>query len=352
MKTLLEGSRKTDPDESPSRNHSTEINSRTRLKSEPSQPSRLTANSGRLPGIESMLKKNLQAQNNDNSFIKKGTKIDSKTKDRNQITNESFLINGKSKHKPSLNGYGNPKFYLPGNPTFQEVHNQKPIRGTALNAKETTDKSPYQGQREASNSMKPGSRQSTRAAALLFEKTLNQEYQFQFASRNNPRLNSNLNLKPKKPTYFQKEAFSNSMNISGEGIFLDPSKNSSKKNGILEAYAANSNKGLVRNYNEDRVSIILNIVQPSTSNYQGEWPLCSFFGIYDGHGGSRCADFLKETLHKYVIGNKNFPENPVEALREAFKEAENDFIEMAQRNRQVEQSGSCALVIFLISSFL
>jgi protein phosphatase PTC2/3 len=27
------------------------------------------------------------------------------------------------------------------------------------------------------------------------------------------------------------------------------------------------------------------------------WPKCSFFAIYDGHGGSACADFLKDSLH-------------------------------------------------------
>ena len=27
------------------------------------------------------------------------------------------------------------------------------------------------------------------------------------------------------------------------------------------------------------------------------WPKCSFFGIYDGHGGALCADFLRDNLH-------------------------------------------------------
>lgn len=28
-----------------------------------------------------------------------------------------------------------------------------------------------------------------------------------------------------------------------------------------------------------------------------EWPKCSFFGIYDGHGGSKCPEFLRDYLH-------------------------------------------------------
>ena len=43
---------------------------------------------------------------------------------------------------------------------------------------------------------------------------------------------------------------------------LPASKHSSKSNGIIKAFAANTHNGLVRNYNEDRVSIILNILKP------------------------------------------------------------------------------------------
>ena len=30
------------------------------------------------------------------------------------------------------------------------------------------------------------------------------------------------------------------------------------------------------------------------------WPNCSFFAIYDGHGGSNCAEFLRDNLHYFV----------------------------------------------------
>lgn len=86
----------------------------------------------------------------------------------------------------------------------------------------------------------------------------------------------------------------------------EPTKCSFKRNGIVRAYAANTNQGLVRNYNEDRVSIILNIVKPE--HRQAEiWPKCSFFGVYDGHGGSACAEFLRDNLHQYVIKEESFP---------------------------------------------
>lgn len=31
------------------------------------------------------------------------------------------------------------------------------------------------------------------------------------------------------------------------------------------------------------------------------WPKCSFFGIYDGHGGAACADYLRDNLHHNVL---------------------------------------------------
>ena len=58
---------------------------------------------------------------------------------------------------------------------------------------------------------------------------------------------------------------------------------------------------LCRNYNEDRVSIILNISKPKFKDHIEYWPKCIFFAVYDGHGGSTCADFLKDSLHQFVI---------------------------------------------------
>ena len=75
-----------------------------------------------------------------------------------------------------------------------------------------------------------------------------------------------------------------------------PAKFASKKNGVVVSYAANTHQGMVRNYNEDRVSIILNIIQPKQKILE-VWPRCSFFAIYDGHGGALCADFLRDQLH-------------------------------------------------------
>ena len=53
-------------------------------------------------------------------------------------------------------------------------------------------------------------------------------------------------------------------------------------------YAANTHNGICRQYNEDRISIILDLKKyDNPSNKK-----ISFFAIFDGHGGVGCAEFL------------------------------------------------------------
>lgn len=133
----------------------------------------------------------------------------------------------------------------------------------------------------------------------------------------------------------------------------DPTKTSSKRTGIVRAYAANTNQGLVRNYNEDRVSIITNLLPPKsrTDIAPDKWPRCSYFGIYDGHGGSLCADFLRDNLHQYVIMEPCFPANPKDAIVRGFEKAEKAFMEKIynpQTKELKDKSGSCAIVVLIV----
>ena len=108
-----------------------------------------------------------------------------------------------------------------------------------------------------------------------------------------------------------------------------------------------TDQGLVRNYNEDRVSIILNINKPM--DRQSEvWPKSSFFAVYDGHGGSACADFLRDNLHQFVTRSLSFPYNPQQALIEGFALAEKTFTDYAKSLTPVETSGSCAVVVLVV----
>ena len=96
------------------------------------------------------------------------------------------------------------------------------------------------------------------------------------------------------------------------------------------------------------MSIILNILKPP-SRKDETWPRCSFFGIYDGHGGSACADFLRDNLHQFVIKESSFPTNPKDALKTGFIAAEKKFLDLCQKDGEIiDKSGSCAIVVLIV----
>lgn len=127
---------------------------------------------------------------------------------------------------------------------------------------------------------------------------------------------------------------------------LQPSTVSNSTCGKVRAYAANTHQGIVRTYNEDKAMIILNIKSSSANKPDKPWPECSFFGLYDGHGGKACSNFLRDNLHHYIINDPYFPENPKQAITRGFAKAEMEFIRMAKDIG--EKSGSCAIVTLIV----
>ena len=137
---------------------------------------------------------------------------------------------------------------------------------------------------------------------------------------------------------------------------FEPGKTSNKNMGIIKSYAANTHEGLIRNYNEDRVSIIINMSKPKNYKIEskGKWPKVSYFAIYDGHGGKNCAEYLRDNLHQYICNDINFPNNIPEAIKNGFNEAENNFlnnIALSKLNNNInDRSGSCAVVILIVNN--
>ena len=131
----------------------------------------------------------------------------------------------------------------------------------------------------------------------------------------------------------------------------DQCKTSKKKMGIIKSYGVNTYQGIVRNYNEDRVSIIINMNKPKNFNKKN-WPKISFFGIYDGHGGEGCSEYLKDNLHKLICyNNEFFPDNIPEAIKLGFQKAESDFINnyaLNDKKEIIDRSGSCAVILLMV----
>ena len=131
-------------------------------------------------------------------------------------------------------------------------------------------------------------------------------------------------------------------------------KHSSNPFDVISAYGVNTYKGIIRNYNEDRVSIVVNAKKPKKfiSNKYNTWPNVSFFGIFDGHAGNKCAEYLKNNLHNFIIDSPHFPDSPIKAIQNGFQLCENNFmnsIHSKQFNQYLDYSGSCAIVVLFIN---
>ena len=91
------------------------------------------------------------------------------------------------------------------------------------------------------------------------------------------------------------------------------------------------------------------MTKPSNRKDVTQWPKCSYFAIYDGHGGSACADFLKDQLHLIIIQQESFPRDPAQALTTGCLEAERKWIEQADRHTPMhERNGSCGIVVLTV----
>jgi protein phosphatase 2C family protein 2/3 len=71
-----------------------------------------------------------------------------------------------------------------------------------------------------------------------------------------------------------------------------------------------------------------------------------YFAIYDGHGGDRVAEILRNNLHKLIIYDPNFLKDPEGVILKSFATVENEL----KKPENIDKSGSCAVVIILIGN--
>ena len=82
-----------------------------------------------------------------------------------------------------------------------------------------------------------------------------------------------------------------------------------------------------------------------------KWPKLQIFGVYDGHGGSKCAEYLKDNLHNNIILQPEFPSNIPEAIRKGSYKTEEDFLQLVcpSPDQPHNKAGSCAIVILVVN---
>ena len=131
-------------------------------------------------------------------------------------------------------------------------------------------------------------------------------------------------------------------------------KISTKSFGVIKSYAANTNQGIVRDYNEDRVSIVINMAMPKKYNNSIPWPKVSYFGIFDGHAGSKCAEFLRDNLLNYICLNNYFPNDISKAIIYGFKKADEEYLKYHAfyEGNLLDNSGSCGLILLIVNNFV
>lgn len=75
-----------------------------------------------------------------------------------------------------------------------------------------------------------------------------------------------------------------------------------------------------------------------------------FFGVYDGHGGTQCAEYLRDHLHGFILSNPELKANPQKAIVDGIVEADTAFLALSER--ETNESGSVCAVALIIDDKL
>eukprot|EP00929_Paragymnodinium_shiwhaense_P019560 TRINITY_DN13293_c0_g1_i1.p1 TRINITY_DN13293_c0_g1~~TRINITY_DN13293_c0_g1_i1.p1 ORF type:complete len:643 (+),score=136.35 TRINITY_DN13293_c0_g1_i1:218-2146(+) len=94
----------------------------------------------------------------------------------------------------------------------------------------------------------------------------------------------------------------------------------------------------------------------ATSN----WRHCSFFGIYDGHGGRECVSFVRQRLHMNIVAalhakggldkSGQVHHDIYDSLMQGFQQTDRQFLNLARNSQQAGHVGGsgCAAVVACI----
>ncbi|KAJ3676874.1 hypothetical protein LUZ60_002598 [Juncus effusus] len=119
-------------------------------------------------------------------------------------------------------------------------------------------------------------------------------------------------------------------NVSGGGL--------SENGKFSYGYASSPGKrGSMEDFLETRIHLIDN-------------QLVGLFGVFDGHGGARVAEYVKEHLISNLISHPNFITDTKKAIMDAYKQTDSEFL--ASDNSQNRDAGSTASTAVLVGNRL
>jgi serine/threonine protein phosphatase PrpC len=143
----------------------------------------------------------------------------------------------------------------------------------------------------------------------------------------------NINFEKTKNIYF---------NLPSKNLEESPISNlkesEEKSNKILFSCAA-TDMGSVRKTNEDRISLLINVKYKNKFFY-------NFYGVYDGHAGSECSEYLKNNLHLKFIEEKNIFDDFEYFKKKTkiiFDETDKEFLKFSEEKSI--RAGSCATIM-------
>ena len=110
------------------------------------------------------------------------------------------------------------------------------------------------------------------------------------------------------------------------------------KEDYIKGYGYNSNVGNFRENNEDAIAITKIYFNNDKNNY------CHYFGIFDGHGGKGCSNYLKDNLHKNI---KEFSSIGIKIGIDLTEERFKLYEAVDEKGEIKDSSGSCGIILLI-----
>lgn len=96
---------------------------------------------------------------------------------------------------------------------------------------------------------------------------------------------------------------------------------------------------------EDEHISIDNVAEEFPDEIQNCATPTAYYAIYDGHRGSKAAEFAADNLHTTIFRHPNFPADIEEAIRDSFIKTDESFLERA---REEQLKDGCTVAVALI----